>query len=440
MSLKHRLMPLLAQLLTSEALLHWRRNLSEWQRRLQRRPHEAVFYFRVDDPYSILLAQVLPAFSRHFGIRIRPRVMLYLDQQLYPAADMLAELAPRDALRLAQLHGLDFPENWQLPAREVSLAVSRSLLKYENDERFWNLATALGDALWSRQHQALENLLADLGQTPADQAQLALEARRDQLLQDGHYLTGTLHYGGEWYWSLERLDHLAQRLNDLGLGSADWPLPYGRAKRALLKAPAEQAQGSRLELFFSFRSPYSYLALARSYALADHYDLDLTIRPVLPMVMRGLAVPKAKRMYILMDAAREARLQRVPFGKICDPLGTGVERCMAIWPFAEKEGRLREWLQAAATGIWSQGINPATDNGLKFLVENAGLDWQRARRWLDDDSWRDRAESNRQDMMNAGSWGVPSFACGDTMIWGQDRFALIEQCLLSSASQQNDSD
>ena len=113
---------------------------------------------------------------------------------------------------------------------------------------------------------------------------------------------------------------------------------------------------------------------------------------------------------------------------------------MAIWPFAEKEGRLREWLRAAATGIWSKGINAASDNGLKFLVETAGLDWQRARRWLDDDSWRDRAEDNRNAMMAAGSWGVPTFLTQDDMVWGQDRFAIIERSLLASASRQHDDD
>ncbi len=31
--------------------------------------------------------------------------------------------------------------------------------------------------------------------------------------------------------------------------------------------------------------------------------------------------------------------------------------------------------------------------------------------------------------MAAGSWGVPSFQCGDTLIWGQDRLALVEQAI-----------
>ncbi|MCG8392273.1 MAG: DsbA family protein [Pseudomonadales bacterium] len=430
--IKHRLMPLVARLITSEGLQQLRRRFQEWRRKLRREPHRAVFYFRIDDPYSVLMAQVLPRFARHFGMTITPKVMLYLDQQMYPAADMLAELAPRDVRQLAQLHDLEFPEDWQLPQREISLAATRCLLKHEGDERFWSLAAALADALWRHDQEKLESLLGEHGQMPADQAQLALEARRDQFLSDGHYLTGTLYYGGEWYWSIERLDHLAHRLNDLGLGTQDWPLPYGRAKRARLRDAPAALKDKPLVLFFSFRSPYSYLALSRTYALADHYGLELRIRPVLPMVMRGLSVPKAKRFYILKDAAREARLHKVPFGRVCDPVGPGVERCMAIWPFAEKEGRLREWLRAAATGIWSQGINAATDSGLKFLVENAGLDWNRARRWLDDDGWRDRAEDNRNAMMEAGSWGVPSFMTENTIIWGQDRFAVIEACLLAS--------
>ena len=201
MSLTQRLMPLVAKLITSERLQQWRRAFREWQRKLKRRPHQAVFYFRIDDPYSVLMAQVLPRFARHFGITITPRVMLYLDQQMYPAADMLEELAPRDAIQLARVHDLDFPDAWQLPPREVSLAATRCLLKHEGDERFWSLAAALADALWRNDHDKLEELLTEHGQMPADRAQLALEARRDQFLKDGHYLTGTLQYEGEWYWS-----------------------------------------------------------------------------------------------------------------------------------------------------------------------------------------------------------------------------------------------
>lgn len=50
MSLKHKLMPYVARLITSESLQQLRRRLREWRRVLRRQPHQATFYFRIDDP------------------------------------------------------------------------------------------------------------------------------------------------------------------------------------------------------------------------------------------------------------------------------------------------------------------------------------------------------------------------------------------------------
>jgi hypothetical protein len=53
-----------------------------------------------------------------------------------------------------------------------------------------------------------------------------------------------------------------------------------------------------VDLFFSFRSPYSYLALPRVLKLVADYDLDLNLRPVYPLAVRrgfGLGYPAAPR-------------------------------------------------------------------------------------------------------------------------------------------------
>ena len=42
-------------------------------------------------------------------------------------------------------------------------------------------------------------------------------------------------------------------------------------------------------------------------------------KPVLPMLMRGMHIPRYKRKYILCDAAREGRLM-INFDKIYSPL------------------------------------------------------------------------------------------------------------------------
>lgn len=431
----HWFTPWLARAITSTRGIRLRRRWRELGRRLRGRQRHAVFYFRVDDPYSWLLVQVLPQFAQHFDLTIEPRVLFYLDERLYPAPQMLARLAPADAVRLARRQGLAFPADWQQPDTDAAFHATRVLLKHEHDPAFWNLAHELCGRLWRGDTDGIAERLQTLGAAGADPARLTLEARRDRFLRDGHYLTATVYHDGEWYWSLERLDHLALRFREQNPELPVSPRWYGAAKQARLDGPRDKARKRRLEIFVSFRSPYSYIALARTFRLADHYGLELVIRPVLPMVMRGLSVPAAKRFYILRDAAREAHLNGVPFGTVCDPVGPGVERCMALWPFAEKEGRLRAWLLAATTGIWSRGWNMASDRGLRHACDAAGLDWNRARRWLDDDNWRPRAEDNRGAMMAAGSWGVPTFRLDEKhTVWGQDRFGVLETLLQQEES------
>ena len=72
-----------------------------------------------------------------------------------------------------------------------------------------------------------------------------------------------------------------------------------------------------VDFYFSYRSPYSYLAAPRAFALPDSYDIELNFFGVTPMAMRGQSVPQAKRVHTIRDTAREAarlgtRSVRVP--------------------------------------------------------------------------------------------------------------------------------
>ncbi len=67
---------------------------------------------------------------------------------------------------------------------------------------------------------------------------------------------------------------------------------------------------AQLDFFFSFRSPYSYLAGPRAFALADRYDVEVVFRGVIPMAMRGQSVPMAKRLHTLRDVKRESDAPR----------------------------------------------------------------------------------------------------------------------------------
>jgi 2-hydroxychromene-2-carboxylate isomerase len=192
-----------------------------------------------------------------------------------------------------------------------------------------------------------------------------------------------------------------------------------------VKPPAAASGLPPLEFFCSFRSPYSYLALRRFMNIADAFGIEFRIRPVLPMVMRGMQVPRSKMFYIMADASREARRLGVPFGKIADPVGPGVERCLAVLQYAVGEHRERDFLLHAGEAIWSEAVDVTTDKGLRKVTAKTGLFWPDAKAAISDDGWRQIADDNRQSMMESGSWGVPTIRMGDFVTWGQDRDWLL---------------
>ena len=189
-----------------------------------------------------------------------------------------------------------------------------------------------------------------------------------------------------------------------------------------------------LDVYYSFRSPYSYLALHRlAERYADAPGVQLVLKPMLPMVTRGLSVPELKKLYIVRDAYREAQLHGVPFGRIFDPLGEGVERCLRLFEVTPPERRLAMSL-AAFRAIWAEAEDLTQEAGFGRLVAAAGLDEATGRRALgpESDAWRERAEANRAELHQLGLWGVPSFRVGDRSSWGQDRLDLVHRWLCAS--------
>ena len=119
----------------------------------------------------------------------------------------------------------------------------------------------------------------------------------------------------------------------------------------------------------------------------------------------------------------------MPFGKLADPLGKGVERCYALFEYAKSQGKEERYLLNYARCVWSEGILSETDKGLKHIVKISGLDWQQAKPLLKDDSWREWVDSNLQELYDLELWGVPSFKYEGESVFGQDKLSFIEQAI-----------
>lgn len=372
MPIKSLIAPHIAAKILSEKAQNKKRAQFERARIKAGKTHCVEFFHDPSDPYSQLLAKTLPEFSERYKVKLVTHLVSPPDAGAAPEREKLAEYSKMDVMRLARQAGIDFKYEALAPATDTSKA----------------------------------------------------DARRQTL---GHYLGGTLYYGGEWYWGLDRLHYLEARLTDMGLHCDD-------QATAPIYTPPQVPSGSgntkaQLYWYASFRSPYTAIVRDRVKLLADAYGATLNIKFVLPMVMRGLPVPKAKKKYIPLDTAREARRLGVDFGKVLDPVGRPVELGYSLIPWAREQGRDYDYVQSWLKGVWAEGIHAGSKSGIQKIVQRAGLDWNKAQKILGNDDWRAEAEANRQNMMDRGIWGVPSFRIDDTITWGQDRLWVIEQAL-----------
>jgi 2-hydroxychromene-2-carboxylate isomerase len=424
----------LIQILTSPRTRRLRRGMAEVRRRLRREPRRLLYFHQVDDPYSHLAAQVLAPLLERYELELAPYLVGPPDDAAAPERERLVDYSRRDAAHIAPYYGLAFRDPDRPPDGGMVRLASRILAGARAGNAFAAAAPRVGDALWSGDRETLEAVARE--HPPADEAaaRSALASGEKRRRGLGHYLGATFHYGGEWYWGVDRLQHLERRLAGEGVrrpGAGDELLVPRRDAKT--DSVASSDVELTLEFFPSIRSPYTYIAMPRTFALARRYPVRLVLRPVLPMVMRGLPVPAAKRLYIVLDTKREAEEIGVPFGRICDPVGRPVERLYSLFPWAREQGRAGELLLSFCTAAFGEGVDTETDPGLRVVVERAGLSWEDAREHLDSEGWRPEIEANREAMLEAGLWGVPSFRLSgpegapDLCTWGQDRIWLVEE-------------
>jgi len=400
------------------------RGFAEARRRALRRRHVVSAFLEVDDPYSYLLGHYLPVLREHYDIDLGIHLAASMGEAYKPMPGMLSEYATLDCGRLARELGVPFLDRGDTPPVELRRALLDDLATTaERDE----LLTALTE-YWRGDAEAVRRRVA--GATAGTAGPLLAQNRR-LLERLGHYNSATLHYGGEWYWGIDRLHYLTQRLDALGANRNSKANPQLAAIRQVmdvslpLRPPAAARALPPLEYFHSFRSPYSYLGLRRIFAVADAFGLQLRVRPVLPMVMRGMQMPRRKLMYIVRDANREAERLGVPFGRIADPVAAVVERCFAVFAYAQAEKRGRDFLLQAGEGVWARAIDLATDAGMRDVTHRCGLFWPDVLAAMKDESWRVTAAQNRESLTDAGAWGVPTMRLGDFVVWGQDRIWLL---------------
>lgn len=199
------------------------------------------------------------------------------------------------------------------------------------------------------------------------------------------------------------------------------------------------------DFYFSFRSPYSYLATPQVEALTRRYAMAPRMRFVLPIAVRIPGFFKTVNPlwppYLLRDTFRISQMHNIPYrwprpDPIVMDIGSGevaaeqpyLYRVYRLAVAAERAGKGFAFARRAAHAIWSGEVdNWHEGDHLARAITEAGLDAAEIESiaQCDADSIDAEIAANEANQRKAGHWGVPLFVFNNEPFFGQDRLEYL---------------
>jgi len=201
-----------------------------------------------------------------------------------------------------------------------------------------------------------------------------------------------------------------------------------------------------IDVFWSFRSPWSYLATPRLADWEQRYRLRVRFRPVYPIAVRTPEfferVHPLWFRYFMLDVNRVAEFLGLPFrwprpDPVAQELRDGRPITSARQPFihrltrvgvvAEERGCGIAFAREASALIWGGAEDWHEGDHLARAAQRAGLELADLDRVAETETARLETviEQNQKDHAAAGHWGVPTCAFRGEPFFGQDRLDVL---------------
>ncbi len=202
-----------------------------------------------------------------------------------------------------------------------------------------------------------------------------------------------------------------------------------------------------IDVFWSFRSPWSYLATRRLRDWQEQYQLQVKFRVVYPIAVRMPEffdqVQPQWFSYFVTDVVRVAEFLGLPFAmprpdpvnQLIDETGRRqtapeqpyIHRLTRLGALAEEMGAGIEFADEVSMLIWGGTEDWDQGDHLARAAERAGLELAAMDRRIvaEADRLESGIEKNQADHDLAGHWGVPTCAFKGEPFFGQDRLDVL---------------
>lgn len=187
-----------------------------------------------------------------------------------------------------------------------------------------------------------------------------------------------------------------------------------------------------IRFYFSFRSPYAWLAAERIEEELGGLGVSIERLPVYPKPELFPNDPSrlpAKQAYLIQDVPRLAREQGL---KVGFPSQTDTDWASAHAAFlgAERLGAGQAFMVELFRKRFSEGLDVGEDAVIGDAAERAGLSRTEILAAAHDEVLRSEVDGAWERAMERnGLFGVPTFVFAGRMYWGQDRMRFLKSAV-----------
>ena len=197
----------------------------------------------------------------------------------------------------------------------------------------------------------------------------------------------------------------------------------------------------KIEFYFDFGSPTSYLAYNRLKQVNDKYGVDFELKPVL---LGGLfkatsnnspAVVMPKAIWMDIDMNRYAQRFNIKFKQNpFFPINTMMLMRGAL--VAKEINCFENYVETIYNAMWKEPKNLADITILSDVLSKAGLNAEAIMEGVQQVTIKDELKSLTSAAVDRGLFGCPTMFYDGEFFFGQDRIFFIEELIEDERAQQ----
>ncbi len=200
---------------------------------------------------------------------------------------------------------------------------------------------------------------------------------------------------------------------------------------------------ARVEFFYDYSSPWTYLAFTRIEDLCRRHGAELVWRPILvggifntvnPSVYESRERPvPVKARYLWKDLHDWARFQDVAIRFPPSVFPVNSVKALRGALVALEHGCIGPYSARVFAAYFGEDRDISRDDVLRAIATEVGLDPDAFLAAIATQPYKDRVRANTDECVARGGFGSPTMFVGDDMYFGNDRLVLVEAALAKAS-------